>query len=162
MFRSRIKALDLRDLESAQKVLNLQKRSYVIEASIIGFYDIPPLRESVSTIQACGENGVGAYLENDLVGCASFVINVSSIVICRLCVAPEHFRKGIASAMLKWILDQSNNVAFARSSTAVGNVPACDFYRKHGFTLVFTRAVQEGIEIAEFSKRLILQNSVPK
>jgi hypothetical protein len=50
-----IKKLDLKDTETAERVMELQIASYKIEAKIIGFYDIPPLKDTIGSLKVCDE-----------------------------------------------------------------------------------------------------------
>jgi len=44
-----IKKIDITNLKFAKEVLSVQLPSYQVEAELIDFYDIPPLKDTVST-----------------------------------------------------------------------------------------------------------------
>lgn len=54
--------------KNAEDILNLQIPSYQVEAEIIGSYDIPPLKDTVDTLQSCGETFFGYYDNEALCG----------------------------------------------------------------------------------------------
>ncbi|MEK5482790.1 hypothetical protein [Viridibacillus sp. FSL R5-0888] len=56
-----IKIIDISNSKNAVDVLNIQIPSYKVEAEIIGSYDIPPLKDTVYTLQHCGETFFGYY-----------------------------------------------------------------------------------------------------
>lgn len=91
-----IKKIDITNPGISKEVLNIQIPSYKIEAEIIDFYDIPPLKDTVHSLQQCGETFFGYYLNDELCGVISIKIDDGIIDIHRLMVHPYHFRKGIA------------------------------------------------------------------
>ena len=46
-----IKIIDISNSKNAEDVLNIQIPSYKVEAEIIGSYEIPPLKDTVYTLQ---------------------------------------------------------------------------------------------------------------
>lgn len=63
---SQIRSLNVRDKEVAEIILKLQIPAYMVEAKLINFYDIPPLKDTVETLQKCGEKFFGYFEENEL------------------------------------------------------------------------------------------------
>ncbi|GGN55645.1 hypothetical protein GCM10007971_14640 [Oceanobacillus indicireducens] len=87
-----IKKIDITNPEVSQEVLNIQIPSYNVEAKIIDFYDIPPLKDTVQSLQQCGETFFGHYLNKELCGVFSIKTDGRIIDIHRLMVHPKHFR----------------------------------------------------------------------
>ena len=50
-----IKKIDITNPIFAKEVLNVQIPAYKVEAEIIDYYDIPPLRDTVETLQQSQE-----------------------------------------------------------------------------------------------------------
>lgn len=50
-----IKKLNLKDMKTAKRVVELQWVSYKIEAQLMGFYEIPILKETIDSLQVCDE-----------------------------------------------------------------------------------------------------------
>ncbi|PAF34021.1 GNAT family N-acetyltransferase, partial [Terribacillus saccharophilus] len=87
-----IKKIDIRNIKCAADVLNIQIPSYKVEAEIIGTYDIPPLKDTVYTLQHCGENFFGYYENGNLYGVVSIKVDDVVVDIHRLIVHPNQFR----------------------------------------------------------------------
>lgn len=58
-----IKQLDLKDEKVLEKVLDIQMASYKIEAEIIGFDEIPPLKDTINTLKQCNETFYGYFID---------------------------------------------------------------------------------------------------
>lgn len=63
-----IKTIDITNFESAQEVFSIQIAAYKIEAAIIGSYDLPPLKETIETLQNCGESFLVITAKNGYMG----------------------------------------------------------------------------------------------
>ncbi|MEK1833044.1 hypothetical protein AAAC51_41440 [Priestia megaterium] len=50
-----IKKLDNKNKEIATEILSIQISSYLVEAKIIDYYDLPPLRDTTDSLQECEE-----------------------------------------------------------------------------------------------------------
>lgn len=60
-----IKPLDIRLQEAAEEVWALQHPAYRVEAELIGVADLPPLRDTIQTLQSCGESFLGCWNEEE-------------------------------------------------------------------------------------------------
>ena len=147
-----IKKIDITDPELANKVLNIQIPSYKVEAEIINFHEIPPLKDTVNTLQQCGETFYGCYLNEELCGVISFKAKKGVIDIHRLMVHPNHFRKGIAHMLLDFIESNMEGFETIIVSTGSGNTPAVTFYLKYGFSKTEEIRVTERLSLASFKK----------
>jgi hypothetical protein len=81
-----IKNLNIKEHAVAKKVLSLQMISYRVEAELLDFEDIPPLNETISQLQKCGEVFNGCFKHDELVGAISFKLVEDKIDIDR----PSH------------------------------------------------------------------------
>jgi hypothetical protein len=63
-----IQKIEILSDQWAQRVLDLQLLSYTIEAKLIGFDEIPPLKDTIQTIQQSGETFYGYFVNDMLVG----------------------------------------------------------------------------------------------
>jgi ribosomal protein S18 acetylase RimI-like enzyme len=151
---NKIKKLDLKDRNIAHMVLELQLLSYSIEARMINFYDIPPLKDTVESLLSCDELFYGYYAEDRLAGLISYKQIGTLIDIYRLAVHPEFFRKGIADSLVDFVLNINSATNKVIVSTGKGNVPAVKLYLKKGFNKVKDSEIADGIYITEFEKKL--------
>ena len=128
-----IRALDLSDEQEVFELMHLQREAYAVEADLIGSRDIPGLRDTLRTLQRCGETFFGCFPRGELVGAIPFKREVSVLDIHRLVVRPDHFRRGIARALVAHAEANAENAARVVVSTGTGNLPATRLYRSLGF-----------------------------
>ncbi|SEM58592.1 GNAT family N-acetyltransferase [Paenibacillus sp. OV219] len=148
-----IAAIDLNDEPQVRELLNVQLLSYNVEARLIGFYDIPGLRDTVDTLQACGEQFFGYWQQDALAGAVSFKDENGCIDIHRLVVHPDFFRRGIGEQLVSHVLDTfQHRAARFIVSTGAANLPAIRLYTKLGFVEQRKVEVAPGFFIAEFEK----------
>lgn len=148
-----IKEINISNRKNAKKVLNIQIPSYKVEAEIIGSYEIPPLKDTINTLQQCGETFFGYYLNEELCGAISIKVENERVDIHRLIVHPSHFRKGIAQRLLNFL---ESNLDFSTIKVATGskNNPAVSFYKKNGFENIKEVTVNEQLSLTFFEKIL--------
>jgi ribosomal protein S18 acetylase RimI-like enzyme len=148
-----IKIIDISIRDNAKDVLNIQIPSYKVEAEIIGSDEIPPLKDTVKTLQECKEIFFGYYEDEELCGAISLEVEDNVVDIHRLIVHPTHFRKGIAQKLLNFV---TINLDAEKIKVATGskNTPAVSFYKKNGFENIKEITVNENISLTFFEKKL--------
>ncbi len=146
--------LDINQPAVADAVVRLQQKAYAVEAEIIGFRNLPPLRETTANLRGCGEMFYGCHDNDELVGVISLDTHVGHALVCRLAVHPRHFRKGIASALLLYAEAQTASPGeFGMEvSTAALNRPAVQLYLKHGFEIAQTATNHDGVPVVSLRK----------
>jgi ribosomal protein S18 acetylase RimI-like enzyme len=148
-----IKILDFQDEILMKDLFGLQKISYIMEAKLIDFYEIPPLKETFEEFLNCGETFLG-YLEDDeLVGALSYTVENDVLTICRMIVHPNHFRKGIAQQLLTATEEKNSEIPVYQVSTGKDNFPAKRLYQKNGFVWIEDIEVEPGFFISNFEKK---------
>lgn len=148
-----IRKIDIADASIAEDVLRIQIPSYRVEAELIDFYNIPPLKDTVDTLLKCGETFYGYYINDELCGAIAIMTENSVIDIHRLIIHPNHFRKGIARQLLHYIesIDGSRNAIIV--STGSKNEPAINLYKQNGFIETGVIEVEERLSITSLEKR---------
>ncbi len=146
-----IREIEISNRKYAEKVLNIQKLAYQVEAKLIGSDDIPPLKDTVDTLQQCGELFFGYYINEELCGAISIKIENNEIDIHRLIVHPHHFKKGIAQSLLN-VIESTINAETIKVATGSKNIPAVNFYKKNGFEYVKEVTVKEQLSLIFFKK----------
>ncbi|KYH29617.1 MULTISPECIES: GNAT family N-acetyltransferase [Clostridium] len=149
-----IKKLNLRDIKTAKRVIELQRASYKIEAQLIGFYEIPPLMETIDSLQACDEIFYGYYINDVLAGIISFKIIDNVLDIHRVAIHPTFFRMGIADKLIKFIEALKSNINKILVCTGKENYPAVNLYLKNGYKKKCDIEIKNGVYITEFEKLL--------
>lgn len=150
-----ITVLPLADSGIVQQIWSLQHVAYPIEAELIGFSQIPPLMDTFDSIRNSGETFYG-YLddEGELVGAIAVEPAEDQVTISRMMVHPDHFRKGIARALIQHVLDTYKETPLFIVATGTRNTPAVALYEKFGFVRDHAYEVAPGVELTEFHLKL--------
>jgi GNAT superfamily N-acetyltransferase len=143
--------LDLSEPDTARGVLGLQRRSYRIEADLIGYEGIPPLHEELHELQACGEEFHGWREAGELLAAISFRRAGRELDVHRMMVDPGHFRRGLARRLLRFVMALPE-VERTLVSTGAANLPACRLYESEGFTRLAPVTLPDGLQLARFER----------
>ena len=122
--------------------------------TLIGSDGIPALTETLERLRAAGESWLGALDPETgrLAGAVAWrELDDGTVDICRLVVAPEAFRRGIATALLN-ALDGAFPARSMVVSTGRTNEPAIALYRRRGFRPVRDREAAPGLWITELER----------
>ncbi|MGM9925372.1 MAG: GNAT family N-acetyltransferase [Bacillus sp. (in: firmicutes)] len=149
-----IKKIDITNPKFAKAVLKIQIPSYEVEAELLDFYELPPLKDTVKSLQQSGETFFGYYIDEELSGVISIKIEDGVMDIHRLFVHPKHFRKGIAKKLLDFIQTNGKEFETIIVSTGSKNVPAINFYQKNGFAKTEEIRVAEGLSLTILEKKI--------
>ncbi|WP_315120615.1 GNAT family N-acetyltransferase [uncultured Clostridium sp.] len=149
-----IRKLDIEDKYIIEKILDIQKVSYLVEAEIIGFYDIPTLKDTIETIRESEETFYGYYIDNILAGIISYKIEEEILDIHRVAIHPNFFRMGIGEKLLNFIQTNQKDVSKIIVTTGKENKPAVNLYIKNGFEKVEDIEIKEGVYLTLLEKRL--------
>ncbi|MER2090051.1 MAG: GNAT family N-acetyltransferase [Sporosarcina sp.] len=147
-----IKKIDIKDSTVAKELVKVQIPSYLVEAKLINFFDIPPLNDTIESLQQCGESFYGYFINDGLCGAISVKVENEVINIHRLLVHPEHFRKGIAKMLVRFIETLSENCTVITVSMDSENTPAVNFYSNNGFLITEVQTVADDLSLISFYK----------
>lgn len=146
--------LNLLEVSTAMRVLELQRTAYQIEADLIGNDNIPPLHESLSELQNCGETFYGYFVGEALAGATAYKLLGSTLDIHRLMVHPDFFRRGIARKLIEHIESLHPEAQRAIVQTGSMNLPAIKLYQQLGYRIVDTVEVLPSLLVTRFEKWL--------
>ena len=138
--------------ESLDSLLHIQRLAYQVEADLIGFDDIPALKETRSSLQNCRETFYGYFSQGQLCGAISYQRDARVVDICRLVVDPRHFRQGIGKALVGKVLEVENDAQTFTVSTGSKNTPAVRLYRQYGFVETGRTEVSPGVFLSHFER----------
>ena len=148
-----IRALDLGDRDTVEAIVALQRASYRIEADLLGARTLPALTETPRQLRRSGEDFLGAFEGERLVGAVSWKRTGPLVDIHRMVVDPERFRRGIAAALLAALDEHEAGVERMVVATGAANPPARRLYERYGFTPVQERVVSGSIAIVIYERR---------
>ena len=124
--------LDQKLVETAEHIRAVFQISYAIEAKLLQAKNFPPLQRKLNAFLE-SETIFYGYIKDELL---KAVIELEerndSIHIQSLVVDPTYFRKGIASALLQFVLDTYKANLFT-VETGLDNEPAKYLYQNFGF-----------------------------
>lgn len=124
-----IERLDLCDPSVADRVLEIQRAAYSVEAALIGFDRIPPLHESLDDLVEAPLEWLGVVERNVIVAAIAITGSGRRCDIDRLVVDPEHHRRGLGRRLVEAVLHHE----LVTVSTGEGNAPAIALYESLGF-----------------------------
>jgi ribosomal protein S18 acetylase RimI-like enzyme len=149
-----IKSIDFNDAHLVRELYELQRAAYLVEAKLIHFYDIPPLKETIDELTECDETFFGYFEKNELAGALSYTIDGHELSICRMIVHPDHFRKGIAHELLHAVEKRNVDISTIKVSTGKENLPARALYLKNGFHHIEDIEIVPGFYTSSFIKKI--------
>lgn len=151
-----IRQLNLNDSSTTTTVLALQQAAYRVEAEITGFNEIPPLFDNEALLQGSGEVFYGYFVDSVLAGAIAYEIKADTLDICRMMVHPDYFRRGIASALLRFVeILAPDEIDTLTVSTGTLNSPARQLYERHGFVFSHTQTITKDFTLTHYIKRLV-------
>jgi GNAT superfamily N-acetyltransferase len=136
-------ALDARDATVAEAIREVMAAAYAVEATRLGVEEFPPLRRTAAHIAASEAQFLGIWDAGALVAVAEVErpshgrVHLGSLV-----VVPTHFRRGLASALLRRVLAADADLTV---STGVRNEPALRLYAAHDFVAFQRWTTSDGI-----------------
>src|SRR5882724_10977297 len=147
-----IRLANIREPAVAARIHALQRAAYAVEGERIGCSDFPPLRETIEVLQRSADCFL-VFLEcENIIGCLSYECFGTSATITRLVVSPQHFRRGIATALLRALGNRLPVGSVAYASTADLNQPAIRAYENEGYRTVSRQVSPEGIALCRLQK----------
>ena len=116
----------------AKKIHSIFQLSYTVEAKILEAHDFPPLKRKEDDFMQCSNIFFGFQENEEIIGIIEVVKSLQKVHIQSLVVHPKSFRKGVASSLIKFILDKYTQYILT-VETGVKNLPAVKLYTKFGF-----------------------------
>lgn len=147
-----IRLVNVMDNQGALQVLSLQLASYRVEAEVIGFTDLPPLKDNFASLRESGETFCGYYADEQLVGCTAYKRTRDAVEVCRMMVHPDYFRRGIARSLLTFVEEQEADAREFSVHAVVSNYPAVLLYEDLGYRAAEQWEITSGITMAKYRK----------
>ncbi len=153
-----IQVLNVHDDVTVEMLWYLQHTSYKVEATLIGFTEIPPLTDTFESIRQSGETFLGCVEEGEILAALSYDREQDTVTIHRLMVHVNRFRQGLASSLLTALI-QREGAGDYRVLAGSRNLPALRLYEKQGFRAIREEEVTPGVPLTEL-KRVVTNESL--
>ncbi len=146
-----IKKLQNNDAEVSKKIHSVFQVSYAVEAKLLNATDFPPLKRSIANFVESRTAFYGYFVAEKLAGVIEIEHNASFTSINSLVVAPNFFRRGIGSQLIKFVFNTYNSEQFV-VETGLENGPATKLYKSFGFKEVKQWDTDFGIRKIKFER----------
>lgn len=143
-----IRKLQMSDGETAEAIWYLQHVAFREELKQIGMMHKFRITDTVESLQQSEEEFLGYYQDGEWIGALSWSLKDVKLMIHRLMVHPDYFRRGIASALLSEVLTQESH-EIAEVYVSENNDPAMQLYRKFSFIPLKRYTVSAGIDLIQ-------------
>jgi hypothetical protein len=115
-----IRNLNKLDIRELSQVFEIQIKAYKVEARLLNVESLPPLEESIRSLEITSDVVFLAIKKECIVGAIFLEKSDPALVISKLIVHPAHFRKGVAKRLIEYSLNQFSKIEF-QVSTAQKN-----------------------------------------
>jgi GNAT superfamily N-acetyltransferase len=156
-----IKKLDIQDAFIAGDVWRLQHAAYAIEAQIIGYTNLPPLMDTITSLQASKETFYSMQEDGDLLAVIAVEAQSRELTISRVMVHPTHHRRGLGRRLLRFIEATYPHVEKVLVATGSLNLPALRLYDSEGYVPQRQWQAAPGLMLTELIKLISRDHSVP-
>lgn len=140
----------------AGEILAVQKSAFTEEMKAYGFYDIPPLTETVDDVREAMRAGVmlKAVLEGRIVGAVRASSQDGSCLVGRLAVTPDLWNKGIGRSLMEEIESRCPDACRLELFVGSKSDKNIRLYEKLGYRTFKSEPVGEDVELLYMEKRL--------
>ena len=146
-----IRKFDQQSTQELNQVYEIQIAAYRAEAKIIGAIVFPPLHGTRQELADSRDESFVSLQDNRPTGAIFLEMMASSVLISKLIVAPEFFRRGIAKKLISHCLTLYPQADF-EVGTGSANYPALQLYRSFGFRIFEEATVEENIRICRLQR----------
>ncbi|MCL2525315.1 MAG: GNAT family N-acetyltransferase [Betaproteobacteria bacterium] len=154
-------AVQAAELQDAATILAIQKDAYQAEACLYGDWSIPPLRQTLASLQAefATHTILKALIGERIVGSVRSLTKNGECAIGRLIVDPSCQGRGIGSALL--CAAEANAAGAGKFSLFTGSKSEANIrlYQRHGYSVVRTQALSPAVTLVYLEKRLAAQDT---
>lgn len=146
-----IRKFDHNNTAELKRVYAIQIAAYTVEADIIGAKTFPPLHGTLKELRNSRDESYVYLVDEVAVGAIFLEMTPTSVLISKLIVLPDFFRKGIARTLIRHCLNLYPETDF-EVGTGVGNFPALELYRSFGFRIYEEALLEENILICRLRR----------
>ena len=143
------------ELTDAPEILALQKVAYASEARLYDDWSIPPLTQTLTSLEAEFRTHtiLKAVVAQRLVGSVRAVCRQGVCAIGRLAVHPEFQGRGIGSALLRAAEAASGGATRFELFTGSRSEANIRLYQRHGYSIVRTEVLSPSVSLVFLEKQ---------
>jgi ribosomal protein S18 acetylase RimI-like enzyme len=127
--------------------------AYREEARLLGVENFPPLRRTVEDLGRSSSIWFGLSLDGTLAAVLEIEEHPARLHIASLIVHPDFVRRGLATRLLRYLLDVEFPGQAFSVATGAANTPAIRLYEKLGFQIQQRWKTGEGIAMVTLQCR---------
>ncbi|MDW3220065.1 MAG: GNAT family N-acetyltransferase [Acidimicrobiales bacterium] len=145
-----IRRIDPADDQLTDRIVEIQRAAYTVEAELIGFDRIPVLQETAADVRhQRGLTWLGAFVDDALAGVIAWTQDGDTVDIDRLAIDPAFARRGLGRGLVRAVPAARETTV----STGAANAPAVALYVGEGFTRGEDTELAPGVFMAHFRRR---------
>lgn len=137
-----------------QEILDLQFLAYQSEAQLLNNFDIPPLKQTITEIEAELSEGIILKVldeENNIVGSVRGKVNGGTLYVGKLMVRPDRQGQGIGTILLKEIerICPQERYELFTSSKSQRNI---QLYERSGYRVFTEKTISDNLSFVYLEK----------
>jgi GNAT superfamily N-acetyltransferase len=148
--------IETASVDDAETVLCIQKKAFLEQAEIYNDYQLPPLTQSLDSIEEefKSKTFLKAVLNNQIIASTRFSVTDGYVDIDRLVVDPHYQNQGIGMLLLKEVERIALGATALRLFTGNKSKRNLHLYNKLGFCKVREDMTDQGITLVYLEKKL--------
>ena len=137
-----------------EEIVEVQRLAFREEMKLYGFFDIPPLTETVEEVlEALHEQVVlKAVCDGAIVGAVRATVREGSCLVGRLVVRPELWNRGIGRALMDAVEERYGDSCRLELFTGSRSIRNITLYEKLGYVAFRTEDVGDSIQLIYMEK----------
>jgi ribosomal protein S18 acetylase RimI-like enzyme len=149
-----IREFDKNNEAEVKHLFQVQQNAYRIEAHLLGvepesFY---PMKETIEALKSSPDQGFVSVFDGQIVGAIFLEKSGETIIISKLVVDPNFFRRGIAKSLVGHCLDTNPGKVFLVGTGAL-NLPAIQLYQNFGFKIFKEELVEVNLKFVKLKRQ---------
>lgn len=142
-------------LDDANKILEIQKAAFLDQARLYNNYQLPPLTQSLESIEKefNGKTFLKVLLKKRIIASVRFKVRDDNVTIDRIVVEPEYQNQGIGRLLLEEIESRVPDAAAFHLFTGNKSERNIYLYEKMGYKVIKSQLTDQGIKLLYMEKR---------
>jgi GNAT superfamily N-acetyltransferase len=146
--------IEAASIVDAQRILEIQKRAFQYEAQIYGRDDLPPVTQTLESMEADFSrfDFLKATFGGEIIGAVRAMIKENTCYIGRLVVLTAYHKRGIGSTLMDTLEQKYAAIPRFELFTGKKSVDNIRFYSKRGYVIYGEFLEADNIELVKMEK----------